>query len=161
MPNWCSNVVQFTHIDPEQITQLVEAWNSGEGFFNKYVTRPASEEENWYDWNVTHWGTKWDVSSEEWSRIENLEENAATVTIGFDTAWAPPIAFYAAMADKGFIVSASYYEPGMAFCGQWDSEFGEQHYDITGNAAWVKENIPEDIDEMFSIAESMEMWEND
>ena len=161
MPNWCSNVVTISHKDPAEIQRVVAAWNSGEGFFNQFVTRPAAEEENWYVWNIENWGTKWDVESAEWGRVEDHEENDTQVTISYETAWGPPLDFYAKMLDQGFSIVAYYYEPGMNFCGKWSDELGNEQYDISGDAAWVKENIPEDIDGEFDISASMEMWEDD
>ena len=161
MPNWCNNVVTISHIDPAEIQRVAAAWNSGQGFFNQLIARPAIEEENWYAWNIENWGTKWDVESEDWSRIDNNDKTASVVTISYDTAWGPPLEFYNKMADQGFDIISYYYEPGMAFCGKWTSDNGNEQYEISGNAEWVKENIPEDIDEMFGIAEGMEMWEDE
>lgn len=161
MPNWCNNVLEISHEDPAEIQRVVAAWNSGQGFFNQLVPRPAIEEENWYAWNIENWGTKWDVESEEWGRVTDHNSTDTAATISYDTAWGPPLGFYEKLTEQGFNIAAYYYEPGMAFCGKWSSEFGNDQYEISGNAAWVKENIPEDIDEMFAIAEGMEMWEDD
>lgn len=37
---------------------------------------------NWYDWNITHWGTKWNACEPE--RIDSD-------TVVFDTAWSTPV----------------------------------------------------------------------
>jgi hypothetical protein len=41
------------------------------------------------------------------------------VVLSFDTAWSPPIEFYIFMKGQGFHIRASYFEPGMGFCGDW------------------------------------------
>jgi len=51
--------------------------------------------DNWYDWSVTHWGTKWDVyfiCADKW----NLEER----TISFQSAWSPPTQVIAVLSEK-------------------------------------------------------------
>jgi hypothetical protein len=54
--------------------------------------------DNWYDWNVRNWGTKWDVavSPDEAfpdTRMEDYEVSGdfASVMYHFQTAWSPPI----------------------------------------------------------------------
>ena len=42
--------------------------------------------ENWYDWNIANWGTKWDACESE---IGNNDINFFSVS--FQTAWSPPI----------------------------------------------------------------------
>lgn len=52
--------------------------------------RKANPDTNWYDWNVEHWGTKWNAYSQslesQWDGGDCCE-----VEIRFDTAWAPPL----------------------------------------------------------------------
>lgn len=177
MPNWCSNVVTFSHDDAEQIKRLVGAFN-GDGLMKEFIPVPKELQEttapnnvnegemvqkygygDWYSFQVNEWGTKWDVSSEEYNRVE-YTEGETRVTISFESAWSPPLEFYNKMVAMGFSVDAYYYEPGMAFCGHYES--GEDAmFDISGDSAWVKENIPEDINELFDIAGGMEQWEEE
>lgn len=49
---------------------------------------------NWYDWNVTNWGTKWDACNAE------VERTAEGVAVAFDTAWSPPDPIFVAMAKQ-------------------------------------------------------------
>jgi hypothetical protein len=61
--------------------------------------------------------------------------------------------------DQGFAVRAYYYEPGMAFAGIHD-ENGDEYYDIGGyTSETIKDTIPEELDEMFGISESMAEYE--
>ena len=49
---------------------------------------------NWYDWNVRNWGTKWDVAvenSDEYPETQILDEGELFINYKFDTAWAPPV----------------------------------------------------------------------
>ena len=44
-----------------------------------------SQEDTWYTWCVTHWGTKWDV------RVTAAERRSATeFQVRFDSAWSAP-----------------------------------------------------------------------
>ena len=48
---------------------------------------------NWYDWNVTNWGTKWDVAvhdDKEYSDTELMEETENSLAYRFNTTWSPP-----------------------------------------------------------------------
>lgn len=183
MPNWCNNSVTFTHEDPAEVARLVKAFNE-ERLFNEFVTCPPALHEtveigenynerhaakeaanreaygfsSWYDWNVTHWGTKWDVGSEYALEVDPANPN--TITLGFDSAWSPPIEFYDTMTEMGWSIKAYYYEPGMAFCGLYEDGANDE-YSIEGNADWVDNHIPKAINECFAIAESMEMWDED
>ena len=174
MPNWCANTVTFSHEDPAQIARLVKAFNET-GLFNEFVPTPKELQEttapndeliekygysDWYSFQANEWGTKWDVRAEDYNRAE-YNEGDTEVELSFDTAWSHPAGFYDKLTDQGFTVEAYFYEPGMAFCGTWTSESGEEVYDIQGNSAWVKENIPTDIDDIFAISESMEQWEDE
>jgi hypothetical protein len=37
----------------------------------------------------------------------------------------------------------------------------DDYYSIEGNSDWVKENIPQEIDQEFCISESMAEWESE
>lgn len=187
MPNYCSNVVTFRHEDPEMIRRVVDGYAS-EGLFAEF--RPCPDQlintiagsygdpeqqarleqqerdnvaqfghKNWYDWCVANWGTKWDVTQDAGGDAE-MSDDQLEVRLSFDSAWSPPIAFYQHMESLGFQVDAFYHEPGVGFCGRYHEGMDDYH-DIDGDSDWVAENIPQEIDEMFAIVESMSMWESD
>jgi hypothetical protein len=113
---------------------------------------------NWYDWCVNEWGTKWDVDAIE--TIE-LEGDVDHITFGFDSAWSPPTGAMEYLMDQGFTVRLYYYEPGMAFAGIFD-ENGDDCYDIGGlTSESVSEAIPEVLDEMFGISETIANYEEE
>jgi hypothetical protein len=180
MPNWCNNSATFYHTDPDQVTRLAKAFNE-DRLFSEFFPCPeelkavearggASLEEaatkekygydSWYDWNLAHWGTKWDAGAGDLGPIVMTEGKAAEVSVSFDTAWSPPIEFYDNMEELGWSIIAYYYEPGMAFCGKYDTELGgDEEYSIDGDDSdWVCANIPTEIDEAFGISENMDMW---
>jgi len=109
MPNWCVNEVTFSGGDEEAIKKFVE--NGENKFdFNKVVPRPASEEDNWYYWNIENWDTKWNSS------------DAFCITQGwvFETAWSPSLKVTQELSrifrDVEFY--HSYYESGVGFTGE-------------------------------------------
>jgi len=182
MPNWCSNTAVFKHEDANQVTKLIAAFEDG-CLFNAFVPCPTELHEitpvgedymvrddartaaniekhgyaSWYEWCVEHWGTKWDVDGDS-GCAEETDPN--TVSISFDSAWSPPIAFYNAMCDLGWEITAYYFEPGMNFCGIFDN--GDDDYiEIEGDGSWVEENVPKELNEMFGISDMMLDWEQE
>ena len=184
MPNWCSNTLKITHNDTAQIRRAVEAFSRGE-FMQEFDPCPqdlldtmagsygaGSPEQyelearnarnleqygfsNWYDWKVANWGTKWDVGDKDGPEYT---QGATSVTFYFDSAWSPPLEFFATLEDQGFEVDAMWYEGGVGFCGAY-SDGCENSFDITGDSDWVEKNIPAAIDQEFAISENMANWE--
>ena len=132
MPNWCNNSITIQG-PVDTIRQLWEDARSGEdsGLLQAMAPMPAelndtvadgSEGENWYNWRVENWGTKWDISDEGLEFTDN-GDGTAMITGWFDSAWAPPIGAYERFLDDmdNCSLTASYYEPGMDFGGIWDN----------------------------------------
>jgi hypothetical protein len=127
LPNWCLNNATITHDDPAKLTELVDAYKRGE-LMEHYLPSPKDDmgvlDEDWYDWRLKNWGTKWDVGGEN-ALVARYELNE--VVLSFDSAWSPPIEFYSFLKDEhGFDIRASYFEPGIGFCGDWID--GMDHY---------------------------------
>ena len=166
MPNWCGNNAEFNNDDVAEVAKL-EAHlkfldekksdnNIEAGLFGYFVPRPPEfdEGESWYTWNIENWGTKWEASIYSW---EKLNDNS--IRINFDTAWAPPTAFYEFLArETEWYVTATYYEPGMAFVGS--NIAGDDEYYQIENIDSL-DDIPEDLLEEYNIREQMEEWEEE
>jgi len=149
MPNWNYNVVKVSHTDQALVDKFISGCKTG--LFSEFLPIPEDQKENWYEWSVANWGTKWDVDN---ARVE-VENGVVTAT--FDTAWSPPIAFFEHLLSLDFDVTAYYYEPGMAFCGIFDG-LGDAYYEIGSlSGDEVQESIPEELNEMFGI--SQEKWD--
>lgn len=147
MPNWCDNSVRLTFQDKEAADALEKELSNkeGDGVFQLLRPRPSDQEENWYDWNVTNWGTKWEMSLIDFNRDDDH-----TIWISFETAWAPPCALYEYLFEQGIYVEAYYHEGGMAFCGSWiDGEDEYYEYDISDLESL--EAIPSDIEEFAGL----------
>jgi hypothetical protein len=68
--------------------------------------------DNWYNWNVEHWGTKWNAGDEYVS-----DDNGVW---GFDTAWSPAEPVIRALAERfpDITFIHDYVEQGIAFVGR-------------------------------------------
>lgn len=144
MPNLCSNSLKLTHTDPAMIDRAVTAYKN-ENLFQEFVPMPEGEE-NWYNWNIENWSTKWQPSFLCDPVIDNT-----SVSLSFDTAWSPPISFYDAMEQLGFGVEAYYNEPGMGFCGVY-KDGDEECFEYSNF-----DEIPDFIVEKFDL----EDWEEE
>ena len=182
MPNWCNNSVEIYHEDPAMIERVREAFNKG-ALLNEFIPIPDSlkivagcvgdpdeqkklEEDternrqvhgygNWYDFCVNEWGTKWDVGADG----NPAQDFPGGLTLGFESAWSPPVAAYEKLTEQGFRIRAMYFEPGMAFAGVWDNGV-DDYYEYGGlDSKGIAETLPVELDEAFGISESAAEWE--
>ena len=164
MPNWCSNNVEFHNDDVAEVAKLeahlkfLDSRKKGEsaesGLFAYFVPRPPEEEDSWYEWNVSNWGTKWEASIYSWTKI-----NDNSITMNFDTAWSPPTALYEFLAaNTEWYVTATYYEPGMSFVG---SNVGGYDDCYTIENLEALDAVPEELLEEYNIREQMEEWDEE
>ena len=123
---------------------------------------------NWWDWRVTEWGTKWEVSTEGFEgSLHADDEGNAEINGWFDSAWAPPCYAFDTYIQKNTDVEAplEYQEPGMCFVGRWEGAngiSGDDYYDYSNeNSDTVRELIGDDLDENWGISESMAEYEAD
>lgn len=61
-----------------------------------HTTADGSEDKtwNWYSWNISNWGTKWDIGirdDDKYPDTELLEETDTSLIYKFQTAWSPPL----------------------------------------------------------------------
>jgi hypothetical protein len=142
MPNWCDNLVTLRHSDKTKIDALEQELSKEDPrVFNSLRPIPADKEEDWYDWNVNNWGTKWDASVHDWGRDGDNE-----IWISFDSAWSPPTTLYEFLLDSDWDVSAYYHEGGMGFCGKFTTEDGDEYYEYDMSDRSSIEELPEDIE---------------
>lgn len=118
MPNWCNNVLTITHDNPDKIREAKQAFEEQRllAYFCPEPQWESDESDQWYDWRIANWGTKWDVG--ELQGI--VEEDIHSVTFRFDSAWSPPTeAYKIARRSHGFEIEAFYIEIGDNVCGQF------------------------------------------
>jgi hypothetical protein len=79
---------------------------------------------NWYDWSTTHWGTKWDASS---------QSKSDDGVITFDTAWSTPVQVMTALSKKfpKVVIRVEYADEDLGSnCGYYEIENGEFIEDV-------------------------------
>lgn len=173
MPNWCNNSITIRG-DVKTLSQLKPVLEAGEGLLQAIKPMPAELEDtvkgpqygdavNWYDWRVSNWGTKWDVSTEGLEFIDH-GDGTAEISGWFDTAWAPPIDALHTLAEDwdSCYIELYYQESGMCFVGYWDSEGADEHYEYDGATSdTVRNMIPEHIVDFYALDEQLEEWEEE
>ena len=79
----------------------------------------------------------------------------------FDTAWSPPIEAVDAFLgeNSGFDVRMQYFEPGIAYVGEFTPERGEETYQYEQTTAeTVRDHIPEHLVDLFDLEGVLEEW---
>ena len=146
MPNHCYNKVTISvgDADGQNLKVLVDSLKSEENQtdfdFNAILPMPPELEnvdwseaeemndiirarykkehgsDNWYDWRVNNWGTKWNSYS---CFLEEEEDDYVVYT--FNTAWGPPTGVIEALREQcpDFSISAFFDEPGMEEAGYY------------------------------------------
>ena len=144
MPNWCTNRLEVSGKDSniKSFLQFIKG-KDGDGeslVFDFEKVSPTPPEllavgspntdkelaevlkekygaEDWYQWRLNNWGTKWNLSPDiEWDVHKGL------VILLFDTAWSPPLIIMKALGIKfpNLSFSMTYCEPGMGFAGLYE-----------------------------------------
>lgn len=149
MPNWCQNTLLMQG-DTDEVQRLLDIVKSSESTLSlkNIITTPEaltntsapnrdpeSVEEltkiygasDWYDWQVSKWGTKWDVTATIYfDSVEHShgystykDKEIRVVGMNFDSAWSPPIPAIAELARQFPKVNIyhSYDESGCDFSG--------------------------------------------
>jgi len=180
MPNWCNNTITLTG-PKEKITAIYEKAKEDNALLQQLypmptqlegTTSPAPKEgkvqplvdghDNWYDWRVDNWSTKWDVD------VEGLElsDDGTTITGWFDSAWAPPIGAYEHFLtnNEDCSISSLYYEGGMDFAGKWE-DFADMTVtpgDFTADEMEdPNSGLIYDINEQFNMSEFVREYEEE
>ena len=156
MPNWCMNNLTVSHSDKAMVQKFADAYNTG-AVCQQFI--PMPEGEDWYGWNVANWGTKWDFGRDKnFDDPAEVKENGDKyeVTVSPNTAWSPPLDFYNHLVKLGYRIHASYFEPGMGFCGIYND--GHDNYVDYGDD---KDSIPVGVWNDFGLADFFEMMEEE
>jgi hypothetical protein len=166
MPNWCQNYLTVSITNNSSIEDLdnfIKFNKSDEEEceldFNKIIPMPTEIKntsspnnnkdqklidkygvDNWYDWSVKFWGTKWNVSDVFVNRDESY------ITYSFDTAWAPPIPWIMKVIEKysNFDITLNYEEPAMDFGGKIEYIHGQLNLIEYELSEYIWENCDKD-----------------
>ena len=185
MPNWCDNQVSITGPNSviNKIEKIVNEEKDTEGLLQfmypmpaelKDTTADGSENKemikkyghsDWYSWATDNWGTKWDINEFYGVDRQEISDDESTISFAFQSAWAPPTGAYQEFVDKHPVsLEAKYHEPGCDFMGIWDNG-DDRCYTISEAAPegskdeFWQSGDGADLDDHFSITESMADWE--
>lgn len=160
MPNWCCNsghvrLPKNALPDAKEIfTKLAENKNE-KGWFENVFPTPPEHSENWYEWNLEHWGTKWDVNSTIW------DVNEESFSFSFESAWGPPEAFFDELADRyGIEYELSYHESGCriaGICSYLNGKSEQKHVEGDDYPLFVIKNFDEPIE---SVIYELEQYQS-
>ena len=197
MPNWCDNQITITGPNSviDKIEKIVkeESNNAENGllqFFHPMPkelleteagpiakTKAEKEErkarklefgaENWYDWRVNNWGTKWEVCEFYGVDRQHLNDSLdeSTISFSFSSAWAPPLNAYEKFLDdnSNCFIRAYYHEGGCDFMGLWEDGVDDcyQPSDYKSTDDFWQDGIGSTLDDIFNITESMAEYEEE
>ena len=138
MPNWCENHLKIKGKEKD-IDNFQEKINP-KAFLNSFIPTPKAltkqqsppkrkhqaqknidkyGSEDWYNWNIKNWGTKWDFEVTDSFSNHINKANNKQLNYYFDTAWGPPIEGITTISKKypNLKFTLKYDEPGMCFKG--------------------------------------------
>ena len=190
MPNWCDN--QITITGPNSVIDKIEKIVNDESnniengllqFFHPMPkelmeTEKSSDDKkmnkqpfvdgvnNWYDWRVNNWGTKWELCEfygVDRQYLTEQSEGESTISFSFSSAWAPPIGAYEKFLENNSncFIRAYYYEGGCDFMGLWEDGVDDcyQPSDYKSTDDFWEDGIGSTLDDVFNITESMAEYE--
>lgn len=183
MPNWCSNTLVISgDIKELELFKQKSITRSAKGLdiflMDGLITMPEElaicedltpEQkaeriskygyDNWYDWRLENWGSKWDAQE------PSILENEYDLTITFDTAWSPAIPYIKQVAKMfpKLVFDLYFMETGEWFAGRvmaknenFDEQYGEpKQVDDEGNEVRYDEEK-----DMYRILGTNEYTEN-
>jgi hypothetical protein len=120
MPNWAYNYLTVSgpvdKMDKWRIALQNEKSMEPLLTLDKLFPLPEEEKENWYDWRVKNWGTKWDISDDG---LAPEDSSPTEYMYHFETAWSPPLEWLAYIAADfpGIKFELGWYEEQMYFGG--------------------------------------------
>lgn len=114
MPNWTSNRATITGPAPV-IAEIAEILNDPVGDLLGWMVSEPANNDDWYNWRVNNWGTKWPISD---VYFENSADED-TIEFTFCSAWAPPAEAFRTWAESDGRVEfrLEYWEPSVGFVG--------------------------------------------
>jgi hypothetical protein len=123
MPNWCSNHLDIDGPIPVVDHFLVVFAKRGFAGHKPEPKDPDSDPEyDWDEWRNRNWGTKWNVTDEDWSVVsKEVNGDRKMVRLSLTTAWSPPTEWLRAVAgcylDRPMHFRLAFLEEGMCFSG--------------------------------------------
>ena len=131
MPNWCYNYVTISGSNDgvrKIYSKLKSAEDLSNGVFYETIGAPnLKSKDDWYQHNIEHYGTKWDVEIGDSNyELQTLHDKSIILTFAFDSAWSPPLQWCETLSSiYGVSVNITFSEPGSDFYGIHNYNCGE------------------------------------
>lgn len=111
---------------------------------------------NWYDWNITHWSTKWSPNVHE--VLVDVGDDVSSATVSYQTPWGPAEGLILRLSELNPCLSfvESYIEEGMGFWGSNVYIRGVQrHHSYSGD-----DTVMDELQEQYGEASADEEEED-
>lgn len=133
MPNWCMNQAVLSHDDLDIVKATIAKLTP---MNCDRLFRTLDPEWEYREATDVDWIT---------------DSDQTQITLNFSSAWSPPADLYETLADNGWSVWATYYEPGMDFAG---IGYDGNMRDFDGIHSITEEDVESDPD----LKEVVEHW---
>lgn len=109
-----------SNIDPNHVGNITRAVlesfaGNADLSFDGHVPEPDPVGDDWYEWRIKNWGTKWDANHPILESLELLDNGSSFVAFSFETAWGPPDVWFEKTAKT---------HPELEFRMVWNEEQG-------------------------------------
>ena len=127
MPNWCDNTLIVTGSN-DRVKQFYDQnikKRDNDTIFDFNSLYPCPNEDDWYNWRIANWGTKWEGD------VYHTEITDNKIVVGFNSAWSPPegwVMYVAQIHYPDLYFHLSYIETGEGFCGVFEGNKEEGFY---------------------------------
>lgn len=173
MPNFVNNKIQIGG-PIHTIKQLWQDYNAkptdDDSLLNAMIPMPESERENWYNWRLHNWGTKWDAIDAQLEFTDN-GDGTAYIRGSFETAWSPPHDAYERYIVKTKMMPDIYiisfcHECDMGLVGYWIHsnhihQTNVYEYDCYENENKLRDQVPYFLIDIFDLTSCLQKEEEE
>jgi hypothetical protein len=103
----------------------------------KKFARDVEVGQDWYNWNIREWGTKWEIDG------VGLAQRTGELKYEFATAWSPPIPALSKLASQypQLVFTIRFHDEGDCFAGEvhWRNGFQEFETDLETTHGFLEE----------------------
>lgn len=150
MPNWCNNVLTVLN-DKVNLNKKLKPFLDESGGIDFQKIKPCPEsyynDDRWYGWCVSNWGTKWSAGDCSFSNDGR--------SVSFNTAWSPPLQI---VDELSKILECDlrlvYSEPGMDIHGEYKSFVDGNTEDNCHSYENLPHDLKNELEEIFCISDN-------
>lgn len=154
MPNWVDNTLEFrgTEEEMDELKLILDDSPNGNPVlsFSTTIPLPEGKEDDWYEWNIANWGTKWDACEPNLFDEGKLKEGVFYLKYSFNSAWASP---------QNWLIKTSEKYPSLLLNCLWVEEQGFSGV-IRVKAGKIILSDSRDCPEMSEVDEGEDVFES-